>query len=646
MGSLVYWMVGLSTNGGVYHYFIFLGILYCLQATMSMYFKVLAAAMPNINIAQPLSGVSVIFMVVFSGYIANTSFIPPWWIWFYYINPLSWALQAVAINEFSSGGFYDLKWVETDSKVIATVCQGVPLDATVGECFLDFYGFQSSNTQIIIAAGVLIGQYILFVCLSILCLDKLRHRPGVTGSANGRGEAMDSVVGVAPEVERKSMSFYPGGGERQSEMIAPVESVQQLQRKITEKIVERASRLSSALEGDLHVAGENVQSEIPFQPVTLVWDNLWYTVTVDVAPMGKREGGRQAHTTQLELLKSVSGFAKPGQMTALMGSSGAGKTTLMDVIAGRKTSGEIRGSIMVNGHPQHMKTFSRISGYVEQTDIHSPMTTVREAVRFSTRLRLSESVSLRIKNAFAEEIMSTLELSPIADQIVGTLNGGGLSVEQRKRLTIAVELGANPSVLFLDEPTSGLDARAAIIVLQSVREIAYTGRSVMCTIHQPSTFLFQMFDQLLLLKRGGETVFFGELGHKCCHLISYFQQYPDTHRIEDGANPATWMLEVIGAGSKLPTLTLTLYLPRTLMQEQAPLPMWTTLLSIVRPVCNPLTSTNCSGSWSPPNPPRYHSRVRLPRVTPRSSVSCTSSIVTFTTAPRRTTSHASSSVSS
>jgi ABC-type multidrug transport system permease subunit len=177
------------------------------------------------------------------------------------------------------------------------------------------------------------------------------------------------------------------------------------------------------------------------------------------------------------------------------------------------------------------------------------MTTVREAVQFSTRLRLSESVSLTIKNAFAEEIMSTLELRPIADQIVGTLNGGGLSVEQRKRLTIAVELGANPSVLFLDEPTSGLDARAAIIVLQSVREIAYTGRSVMCTIHQPSTFLFQMFDQLLLLKRGGETVFFGELGHKCCHLISYFQQYPDTHRIEDGANPATWMLEVIGAGT-------------------------------------------------------------------------------------------------
>ncbi len=145
-----------------------------------------------------------------------------------------------------------------------------------------------------------------------------------------------------------------------------------------------------------------------------------------------------------------------------MGSSGAGETTLMDVIAGRKTGGEIRGSIMVNGHPQRMKTFSRISGYVEQTDIHSPMTTVREAVQFLTRLRLSESVSLTIKNAFAEEIMSTLELSPMANQIVGTLNGGGLCVEQRKRLTIAVELGANPVVLSLDESTSGLDARAAI----------------------------------------------------------------------------------------------------------------------------------------------------------------------------------------
>jgi ABC-type multidrug transport system ATPase subunit len=223
---------------------------------------------------------------------------------------------------------------------------------------------------------------------------------------------------------------------------------------------------------------------------------------------------------QLELLKGVSGFAKPGQITALLGSSGAGKTTLKDVIAGRKTGGEIRDSIVVNGQPQHMKTFSRISGYVEQTDIHSPMTTVREAVQFSARLHLSESVSLTIKNAFAEEIMSTLELSPMANQIVGTLNDGGLSVEQRKRLTIAVELGVNPSLLFLNESTSGLDARAAIIVLQSVREIAYTGRSAMCTIHQPSTFLLQMFDQLFLLKRGGETVFFGELGHKCRTVFS------------------------------------------------------------------------------------------------------------------------------
>ena len=268
-----------------------------------------------------------------------------------------------------------------------------------------------------------------------------------------------------------------------------------------------------------------------------MWNNLWYTVT-----LGDGE-------TELDLLKGVSGFTKPGQMTALMGSSGAGKTTLMDVIAGRKTSGTIKGDIMVNGNPQDLKTFSRVSGYVEQTDIHSPMTTVAEAVQFSARLRLPEDVPTHVKDAFVEDIMDTLELTPIGGKVVGTLSDGGLSVEQRKRLTIAVELGANPSVLFLDEPTSGLDARAAIIVLQSVRKIAYTGRSVMCTIHQPSIFLFQMFDQLLLLKRGGETVFFGDLGPDASHLIAYFSAYKDTPQIKDGANPATWMLEVIGAGT-------------------------------------------------------------------------------------------------
>eukprot|EP00250_Pteridium_aquilinum_P012839 c20978_g1_i1 orf=198-827(-) len=123
-----------------------------------------------------------------------------------------------------------------------------------------------------------------------------------------------------------------------------------------------------------------------------------------------------------------------------MGASGAGKTTLMDVLAGRKTGGYIEGDIRISGFPKKQETFARISGYCEQNDIHSPQVTVYESLLFSAWLRLSSEISLQDRQV-------RTELS-------------GLSNEQRKRLTIAVELVANPSIIFMDEPTSGLDARS------------------------------------------------------------------------------------------------------------------------------------------------------------------------------------------
>ncbi|KAG3061861.1 hypothetical protein PI125_g24629 [Phytophthora idaei] len=121
-------------------------------------------------------------------------------------------------------------------------------------------------------------------------------------------------------------------------------------------------------------------------------------------------------------------------------------------------------------------------------------------------------------------------------------------MEQMKRLTIGVELAAQPSVLFLDEPTSGLDARSAKLIMDGVRKVADTGRTIVCTIHQPSAMVFQVFDSLLLLKRGGEMVFFGELGSKVSELVTYFEAIDGVAKLEPDYNPATWMLEVIGAG--------------------------------------------------------------------------------------------------
>lgn len=256
---------------------------------------------------------------------------------------------------------------------------------------------------------------------------------------------------------------------------------------------------------------------------------------------------------RLQLLRDVCGAFRPGVLTALVGVTGAGKTTLMDVLAGRKTSGYIEGSISVSGYPKNQETFARVIGYCEQTDIHSPNLTVYESVVYSAWLRLSADINNNTREMFVEEVMGLVELNPIRNSLVGLPGVNGLSTEQRKRLTIAVELVANPSIIFMDEPTSGLDARAAAIVMRTIRNTVDTGRTVVCTIHQPSIDIFEAFDELLLLKRGGQVIYAGPLGRNSQNLIEYFEAVPGVPKIKNGYNPATWMLDISTAAIEAQT---------------------------------------------------------------------------------------------
>ncbi|KAK9229254.1 hypothetical protein WN944_022213 [Citrus x changshan-huyou] len=285
---------------------------------------------------------------------------------------------------------------------------------------------------------------------------------------------------------------------------------------------------------------------LPFEPHSLTFDEVVYSV--DMPEEMKVQGVLE---DKLVLLNGVSGAFRPGVLTALMGVSGAGKTTLMDVLAGRKTGGYITGNITISGYPKKQETFARISGYCEQNDIHSPFVTIYESLLFSAWLRLSPEVDSKTRKMFIDEVMELVELNPLRQSLVGLPGVSGLSTEQRKRLTIAVELVANPSIIFMDEPTSGLDARAAAIVMRTVRNTVDTGRTVVCTIHQPSIDIFEAFDELFLMKRGGQEIYVGPLGRHSCHLISYFEAIPGVQKIKDGYNPATWMLEVSAASQEL-----------------------------------------------------------------------------------------------
>ncbi|KAM3699915.1 hypothetical protein ACB098_05G059300 [Castanea mollissima] len=308
--------------------------------------------------------------------------------------------------------------------------------------------------------------------------------------------------------------------------------------------IRTGSTLSNSSSLVIDTAVEAIESRqkgmvLPFEPHSITFDEVIYSV--DMPQEMKSEG---VLGDKLVLLEGVSGAFRPGTLTALMGVSGAGKTTLMDVLAGRKTGGYTEGNITISGYPKKQETFARICGYCEQNDIHSPHVTVYESLVYSAWLRLSSEVHFETRQMFIEEVMELVELKPLRQAIVGLPGVSGLSTEQRKRLTIAVELVANPSIIFMDEPTSGLDARAAAIVMRTVRNTVDTGRTVVCTIHQPSIDIFEAFDELFLMKRGGQEIYVGPLGHHSHHLIKYFEGIQEVSKIKDGYNPATWMLEI------------------------------------------------------------------------------------------------------
>ncbi|GKV42495.1 hypothetical protein SLEP1_g49891 [Rubroshorea leprosula] len=247
------------------------------------------------------------------------------------------------------------------------------------------------------------------------------------------------------------------------------------------------------------------------RPVTLKFEDIVYKIKAT------HEGGLCGKTEQSEekvILNGVIGMVRPGEIMAMLGPSGSGKTTLLTALGGRLGSslngsyGRLTGSITYNGK-RFSNPMKRNTGFVTQDDVLYPHLTVEETLAFTALLRLPNTLKKEEKVLHAKAVITKLGLTKCKNSIIGGPFLRGISGGERKRVSIGQEMLINPSLLFLDEPTSGLDSTTAQRIVSTLWELANGGRTVVMTIHQPSSRLFYMFHKVLLLSEGNP-LYFGE----------------------------------------------------------------------------------------------------------------------------------------
>jgi ABC-type multidrug transport system permease subunit/ABC-type multidrug transport system ATPase subunit len=473
---------------------------------MTALFRAVGAGFSTFDAASKVSGFLIAATVTYSGYMIQKPQMHPWFVWLFWINPIAYAFDALLSNEFHgkiipcvgpnlvpTGPAY----LTGENQACAGVGGAQPgVNFVTGDDYLASLSY--SHSHVWRNFGIVWAWWVLFVVMTIIATSKW-HASSEDGPSLVIPRENSHVAAALKQTDEEG----------------------QVQEK---QPVAKNNGVVSGDNSDANTTDDNLIRNTS----VFTWKNLTYTVKT---PSGERT-----------LLDNVQGWVKPGMLGALMGASGAGKTTLLDVLAQRKTEGTIHGSILVDGRPLPV-SFQRSAGYCEQLDVHESYATVREALEFSALLRQSRETPREEKLKYVDTIVDLLELHDIADTLIGEI-GAGLSVEQRKRVTIGVELVSKPSILiFLDEPTSGLDGQSAYNTVRFLRKLADVGQAILVTIHQPSAQLFAQFDTLLLLAKGGKTVYFGDIGDQAKTIKEYFGRYGSP--CPEQSNPAEFMIDVV-----------------------------------------------------------------------------------------------------
>ncbi|RDW64304.1 putative ABC multidrug transporter [Aspergillus mulundensis] len=498
---VVYFLSGLKSDAGAF----FIDFLFIYMCTISLtaQFRLFAAASSNFEVALRYTGFLVLLCIVFGGYVLSVDKMMadvPWVGWIAYITPALYTYEAMMAAEFhnlnftcspasvvpAGPGYTDVVYqtcAQAGSQVGSTIVNG-------DDYLAEKYGFYFSNVWR--NFGILCLFTVAFVAAQCVLSEIMEWEP-------------DSAGPVQYKKSRKHLKTTNGDDEEGR----PVP-------------IDLTAPASSSLDGQSAQALTATKS-------AFTWDNLELFVRVN--------------KEERKLLDGVSGYCRPGSLTALVGASGAGKSTLLTALTQRQTSGELTGTIYIDGNPIDSSFKSRI-GYCEQMDIHDESSTIREAFEFSALLRQDSDVPDSEKLAYARTVLATLDLVDLQNAIIGSLD-----IEKRKRVTIGVELCARPELLlFLDEPTSGLDSQAASSICALLRRLADQGLAILCTIHQANQEQFELFDRVLALSPGGKTYYFGEVGESGRSIFEYFTKYGE--KPENVTNAADYIIEVVVGGTK------------------------------------------------------------------------------------------------
>jgi ABC-type multidrug transport system ATPase subunit/ABC-type multidrug transport system permease subunit len=559
----LYKLVGFAPSGSCFAFFLLM--FWLANMTLALLFRSVAllcrTPQSALSVSAPLAGA----LLLFTGFLVTPGNIHPWLIWLFWLNPAAYVFRSVALSEFlASSGQYSGNLPSFGPSA------GTPM--TWGQLFLQTYDLPTSDALQWPGAGFLIACVVLLLALSSWAVQRLQrgyHRdlreaaatdglsiqrtPWLVRVWQHCALTRQTIKASTASVTTNEIKLHTGA--------EPASAISSLKRVYASRLssanghpcglqahAESAADPPAAAQDQNSVAGAVVEparagsrrcSGLAFKDITVTVDARTAACTPSVAacwPALACFASRHAATAAaVPLLQGVCGVLQPGQLTAIMGESGAGKTTLISVLAGHSNSGRVQGTITLEGRPCDAAQLATRCAYVQQDDALPPHATVYECVFMACALKAPASVfnssapgssNSNGRPAFVRAVLAAVGLEPDMHRAIGERGSpGALPLAARKLVALAAAVAGVPTVLIADEVTTGLGAAEAMRVVAVLRALADLGVVVAVSIHQPSAALLSSFDALLLLQRGGRIAYAGAVGARGSAVADYFTEY-------------------------------------------------------------------------------------------------------------------------